>query len=343
MFLPAPLPRTLEASVRDLSSEKAQVRGSAIRDLVRHARESDETRARAIPLLEKALKDDAPGVRSAAAIALADLRAHEALAALLVAVEDADGGVRQMALNALGEIGDGRALARLERALTDDRAEMRYQAVIAYARVARERLGDVAAALVRALSDDDGAIRYIALRVAEENDGHPLDDERLVARAKEMLSDQEPALAVVAAIYLGKLGHDEASPVLLRVVRREIVTPEGEDEQAAIELAGERGLRDAVPDLERRAWGLGRLIKLPWFGAAGAATCAWHAKIALAHMGHPRATAEILRDLGSWRRETREGAVVAAGRARLREARDVIAQMGDRVDAALAAEALERL
>jgi hypothetical protein len=264
------------------------------------------------------MKDDAPGVRSTAAIALADLCAHEALAALLVAVEDADGGVRQMALNALGEIGDPRALSRLERALADERPEVRYQAVIA----------------------------YIAMRVAEEHgsDGStPLDDERLVARAKEMLSDGEPALAVVAAIYLGKLGHDEAKSVLLRVVRREIVTPESEDEQAAIELAGELALRDAIPDLERRAWGLRRLLSLPWSGSAGAAGCAWHAKIALARMGHARATSEIMRDLGSWRRETREGAVVAAGRARLCEARDAIAQMGDKVDAALAREALEHL
>ena len=41
MFSPSPLPRNLEASFRDLASEKPATRASAIRDVVRHALRSD--------------------------------------------------------------------------------------------------------------------------------------------------------------------------------------------------------------------------------------------------------------------------------------------------------------
>src|SRR5580704_1710738 len=117
MFAPSPLPRTLEASFRDLGSTSYATRASAIRDLVRHAVDDEAARGRAIPLLERALASDtASAVRAAAAVALADLRAGDALATLLVAVEDDDPQVRQMALTALGEIGDPRARPRLERA-----------------------------------------------------------------------------------------------------------------------------------------------------------------------------------------------------------------------------------
>jgi hypothetical protein len=106
-----------------------------------------------------------------------------------------------------------------------------------------------------------------------------------------------------------------------------------EDEQAAVELAGELGLKGAISDLERRAWGLGRVVR---------DTCAWHAKIALARLGHARAAAEIVAELGSWRRESRDAAVVASGRARLTAARATIAALLERGgDPRLIAEALE--
>jgi hypothetical protein len=363
VFLPAPLPRNLEASFRDLASDRAATRSSAIRDLVRHALRSDATRQRAIPLLEGALKNDAtPAVRSEAAVALADLSAHEALASLLVAVEDDDGHVRQMALSALGEIGDARATQRLDRALRDARPEVRYQAVIAFARVAKDSPATVAGALLRALDDEDEAIRYIAMRIAEENlatqgpldaggggaaGADPLRDPRLVTRAEQLVEGHDEAIIVVAALYLARLGRPAGLGVVMDVIAEARSTPEIEDEQACVELAGELGLREAVPHLERRAWGRRRVVRavLSW-GAGDRASCAWHARIALARMGHERARAEILADLASWRRETREAAVVAAGRARLREARDALQTLqsdGRSVDAALVREALVRL
>jgi hypothetical protein len=347
VFSPSPLPRNLDASFRDLGSERASTRASAIRDVVRHSLRSDATRSRAIPLLERALREDAsPLVRSEAAVALADVGAREALASLLVAVEDDAPHVRQMAISALGEIGDSRATQRLERALRDARPEVRYQAVIAFARVAKGDSLAVGRCLAGALDDDDAAIRYIAMRVAEEQHtgGSPLRDDRIEARAEQLLDGRDAAVAVVAALYLARLGNRRGRAMVLDVVAGARRTPELEDEQECIEATAELGLSEATPHLERRAWGAQRLLRtvLSW-GAGDGAGCAWHARIALARMGHARARAEILSDLASWRRETREAAVVAAGRARMTEAREVLQNLGGSVDAALVREALVRL
>jgi HEAT repeat protein len=348
MLAPPPLPRTLEAALRDLGSSRAATRASAISDLVRHAVLRDDVRARALPLLEAALKNDAaPEARAAAAVGLGDLHAIEALAALLVAIEDTDIQVRQMALNALGEVGDERALPRLERALSDPRPEVRYQAIIAYAKVAKDP-PDVDRALARACGDLDEAVRYIGLRIAEERfdaAGGPGDgraDSTVLAEARARVESDAPHVALAAAILLAKVGAEPlavARKVILRVVRGEAIRgprPDKEDEREAVEIAGALDLREAIPDLERRAWGLGGLLR---------DTCAWHAKIALARMGHPRATGEILNDLESGRGETKAAAVVAAGRARIAAAREKVAGLrgGDEVDPQLVADAIAKL
>ena len=338
MLAPPPLPRTLEASVRDLDSQKPEVRASAIHDLLRHARGDDAIRDRAIPLLRKRLDDAQSKVRAAAVVGLADLEAKEEVPLLLRAVDDDDAYVRQMALTALGELPDPRALPRVRRALTDKRAEMRYQAVIAFARIS-EDAKEIDQALLVATNDDDDAVVHIALRVAEErvDAGTPL-EARLVTRAKALLDSPSPHLALVAAILLGKAGNEAGHPLVLRVVRGEKVngqTPEKEDERAAVELAGELGLQAARPHLEKRAWGMMHFVR---------DTCVFHAKIALARMGHPRAIAEIMADLDSKRPDLLGGAVVAAGRARLVQARKLIERIPTvAVDPELVKEALSRL
>ncbi len=346
MLSPAPLPRSLEASFRDVSSARAATRESALRDVVRHALLVDATRTRALPVLERALRDDdAPGVRAVAAIGLADLGGREALSTLLFAVEDDHPFVRQMALSALGELRDPRAAERLRRALSDARPEVRYQAVIAYARVAHDDADAVAAALAHALDDGDAAIIHIALRMAEEYEpGAPLRHPRLLARARELIASADDAVAVVAALYLVRAGEDTARSVVLDVVAERRGTPDLEDEQACVEVAGDLLLREAIPYLERRVWSRRRTLRrvLSW-GAGDASSCAWHARTALARMGHARARAEILSDLASWRREKREAAVVAAGRARLGEALPALERLGGAVDADLLRDALALL
>lgn len=344
MLSPPLLPRNLDASLRDLASQKPEMRAAAIEDLVRHARGDGGIRDKAIPLLVKRLDDEHAAVRSAAAVALGDLAAKEAVTALLVKVEDDAPHVRQMAINALGEIGDEHALPRLRRALKDTRPEVRYQSVIAFARIGDEVGGDAASevddALFEAASDDDVAIAHIALRVAEErfDDGHA-PEQRLLTRARALAADvAKPQVALVAAILLAKSGDERGKTLVTKVVRGEKIggrAAEKEDERAAVELAGELDLRELIPQLEKRTWGAMRFVR---------DTCPFHARIALARMGHAKATKEILAELGSTRREVLSGAVVSAGRARLQAARETIAALPpELVDPELVKEALARL
>lgn len=320
--------------MRDVRSQKVEVRVDAIRELVPHL---DEDRARVVRTLEGALRDDAPAVRAAAATALADVKGHEALAALVGAMEDDDGYVRQMAIAALGEIGDVRAEEPLRRALRDKRPEVRFQAVMAYPRVCASK-PDAVEALVQATRDDDPHVAHIAIRMAEElADGGPL-EERVLARARAMLRHDAASVRVAAAIVTARSGAPGAREVLADLARGAIDTDDPEDEATAIELCGELGLEQTKPALEKRAFG----------GMLGFRRdrCAWHARVALARMGHDRASKEIVRELGSWIRDRRTLAVAAAGRARIAAAREVIASMrgdAERADPAAVDEALAAL
>ena len=159
-----------------------------------------------------------------------------------------------------------------------------------------------------------------------------------MTRAKALLDSPSPHLALVSAILLGKAGDEAGHPLILRVVRGDKIkgqSPEKEDERAAVELAGELGLTAARPHLEKRAWGVMHFVR---------DTCVFHAKIALARMGHPRAIAEILTDLESKRPDVLGSAVVSAGRARLVKARKLIERLPTvAVDPELVREALARL
>jgi HEAT repeat protein len=335
-----PLPRTLEACLRDIASARMEARAEASEELGRHlAGEVDETiRARAVAALEKALSDTHPAVRSRAATALADARAVAALPKLLVAVEDDDAFVRQMALSALGELGDRRAATKLERALSDTRPEVRYQAVIAIVRVAPE---EARRAISRALDDDDPAVRHIALRLAEDDiEGGREPFAGHLEAATRLLTDDHADVAVAAAILLARALREKlpakARALLLAVARGDLRGKVGtEEEQGALEACGEAALREAIPALETRAYGLMRLVRQ---------TSEAHAKSALAALGHARATSELLAELGASSPEARARAIVAAGRARLEAARDRLARLAD--DPAtrdLAEEALSRL
>ena len=331
MWLPPPLPRTFEACLRDLASAKPEIRASAASDLVRHGRGDTALRAQAVPLLEKALGDEVARVRASAAVALADLEAKEAVEPLLRAVEDDDAEVRQMAMAALGEIGDARAARRLEKAQSDTRPEMRYQAVIALSHLLEGE--ELCTVLQRGTSDDDFNVRYIALRLAEERASEPAPP-RLVTRAARLLDDEAPDVAIAAAIYLAKAGDERGKPRLLRVVEG-TEKAQAEDEREAVELAGRIGLTKAIPALERRAFGVFRLVR---------DTCSFHALIALARLGHGRAIDDITRDLDARSKKKREAAVVAAGRAGLTVAKERIERMQDSdVSADLRAEALRAL
>src|SRR5690606_8136765 len=124
MFGLAPLPRTLDAAVRDLSDRKPEVRLSAVRDLARWAGDAAQAPGAAIAALERALVEDGQAsVRAEAALALADAAAASAVPSLLRAAEqDPSARVRQLAVLALGELGeqdDERIGALVAEALDD--------------------------------------------------------------------------------------------------------------------------------------------------------------------------------------------------------------------------------
>lgn len=334
MFRPPQLPRTLEAALRDATSSKQAVRVEAIRDLVPYGAagatddSASEVRADVLRVVEAALRDGAPQVRSAAAVALADLGATQALPALLVAVEDDDAHVRQMAITALGEIGDARATERLRRALSDRRPEVRFQAVIAFPRVCASR-ADAMAALLDATKDDDPLVVQIALRMAEEigvggkDDAGAAtsrrEDDPVLARARELVEDGPPVVRAAAAVLLARTGDRSGQGVLVAVANGALAGVDGEDEAAAIELVGELGLSEATAGLEGRAFGAALSLRRDRF--------AWHARVALARMGHARAARDIVAELGAWSRDKRTLAVAAVGRARLTDARPIVAAM----------------
>jgi HEAT repeat protein len=311
-------PRNLEASFRDLGSQRPDVRKSAVADVLRHATEAPDLRARALGALSPLLADEAHDVRAAAIVALSDLKATELLPKILLLVEDADGYVRQMALTCLGELGDARALGRVRRAVQDERPEVRYQGLIALSHLSCDQ-AELHEALERAFADSDCAVTHIALRIAEQrfDEGVPTEP-TLAQKAEELLASKHPDVAVCAAMYLAKQGHDGAKAQVLRAIRRDhgaAGAPNAEEEAAAVELAGALGFREAIPDLERRAFGLARFVR---------DTAAWAAKAALARLGHERARQDILASLQHRRDETRARAIVAAGKARLVEARPLI-------------------
>ncbi len=323
----SPLPRTLAAALRDADDEKLHVRVSAVRDLARHAHEGADE---AVQRLRRVLADDpAPGLRADAAVALADATAKDAVSDLVRSAKRDDAiRVRQMALVALGELAgpdDSDARAVIERALEDDSPELRFQALIAHARVG---VGTVDEALARALGDDDARVRYIALRISEERwlDAGEVDLPAPLARAaRDALGDLAAGVRLAAALLLGRAGDESGAEVIVAAIESGRGADEPDDAQAAIELAGTLGLAAARRGLTRRAFGLLGASRDPF---------AWQARIALARMGDERARQFILRGLNAWSRDARILAVVAAGRALVPGALPLLFAMRGRPDRA---------
>jgi HEAT repeat protein len=338
MFGLSPLPRSLAAALRDAEHDRAQVRLSAVRDLARYASDDADPRARDA-LVARLLRDTTAEVRAAAAVALADAGAMQALPSLIEATKDARVAVRQMALLALGEVGtsgDPAVMETLHDALADEAAQLRFQAVIASHRL---DVADVERILVDATADRDAEVRHVAFRSLEERSagGATRALSAAVANAAHAgLDDSVLGVRLAAAILLARHGDTAGASVLAEVATPARRALDPEDEQAAIELAGELRLAAARRGLARRAFG----------GLTGRDRFAFDARIALAKMGDERARSAILRALGAWSRDARTLAVVAAGRAAIAEARNALLAMRDdpsRAEPEAVAEALALL
>jgi len=321
VFPLAPLPRNVDAALRDAGHGKPGIRLSALADLGRFASGPDAERAvREITRL--LTSDPSAEVRARAAIALADAKAEGAGRALLAAVKDSDEKVRQMAILALGELGtaDREHIEALRTALEDPSAALRFQALVALHHLTGSELEST---LRARFEDTDAEVRFVAFRIAEER--FVGDDKEaptwLVERLKHALTDEASFVRLLAAIVLYRAGEDTDVQVVADAVNARLGVREIEDEQEAVEIAGELGLEQAQSGLERRAFG--------WLGVSRD-PFAWQARVALAKMGHPRAVQSILADLTAWTWETRTMAAAAAGAAGLKAARArLLAMLGD--------------
>ncbi|MBW2453017.1 MAG: HEAT repeat domain-containing protein [Deltaproteobacteria bacterium] len=335
--------RSLAAALRDLADPEPIVRAGAATDLARYAvRHRDQVVA---PLV-KTLCDEYPKVRAAAALTLGDCGDAETVEPLLerLADEEEEARVRLGLLTALGEIGDARATEGVAAALTDDAPAVRFQAVIAFARVCADH-DEAIATLLEASHDDDPLVCHIAMRVAEEvgiGDDRSEDGAvapQILARAVELLDHDSDVVRIVAAIIAGRAGRPDGRDILLAAAIGELCTSEADDEFAAIELCGQLGIEEAIPYLELRAFA----------GLLNRDRFAWPARVALAALGNARAITWLLKELEAWTFARRTVAVAAAGRARLAQARPLLEAMRnkpsraepDAVEKALAALATQ--
>ncbi len=335
------LPRNLSAALRDMEDPSDEVRRSATRDLVRHVR--DGARDQAMLALQKALRDRDPVVRAEAAYALGDAGVVDALPQLMLAIDDEVASVRQASIDALGRIGDTRATVRLTRALHDDRPDVRFQAVISLARISPESAMDW---VLEVSQDADSYVRYIAVRVAEELScgGNAADSDQLLSldpraaqAARTWLEDSSSAVRVAAAILLGRGGDLSGASSLTRVAEGMVSGVDAEDQAAAVELCGVLGLREAIPALLRRAFGLKTVLRPDE---------RFMARVALARLGDERATMAIVEDLRARSRTRRNQAVVASGKARIMAALPILERGQDDesfADLEMVRQALDRL
>lgn len=337
MFKLPPLPRTIAACEVDLLSEDVQIRKAVTIDLARFSDEAE--RPRRVTLLVQALSDQNSDVRRQALLSLADLGAGEAIAAILPLLSDVEIKVRQIAVLALGEVAgadDSEVLGRLALLLRAGDASIRYQALLARSQLAP---GDIAQDIVQGLSDQDPEIRELAIRLADEvllekNQQISPELRELIIRACQ---DRENRVRIVAQVFAGAQGWETPRDMILQIAAGKVRVREPRDEQEAIRLCGLLALKESLPSLNRRAYGLIGLSLDPF---------RWAALGALARFGDSKAIERLGKSLGSRRLTERAFAVEELGRSGQEAARSLLLPLrgqGQLVDPEILEKALEKL
>jgi HEAT repeat protein len=334
LFGVAPLPRTIDAALRDAEAKRVDVRRSALKDLVRHVDGPD--RARVVGALGSRLRQDPDGeVRALAALACADAGARELLRDLFSALDDVAPRVVQMALLAIGELETEVSDADWSRLLILSGSELpalRYQALSTLFRLrAEQTIPD----LLQALVDSDEEIRWLAWHLLDQwqaripppntsSGGGIVDDLRCDSileeparlRALAALAEREPPrIRAEALLLLLRL----KIPQGLALVRALVESPKGIDDGqrvALISRLGEAGYREGVP------W-LSRLSKLGWFEGR----LAWSATVSLAWLGDVAARKAIVAELDSRSANRRCRALEAVRTLRVQEATSAVERL----------------
>jgi HEAT repeat protein len=127
-----------------------------------------------------------PGVRRAAAEALADLKDDQAIEPLSALLEDENDDVRQAAISALVEIGDARAVEPLSARLKDKNDDLQQAAISALVEIGDARAVEP---LIATLKDTNGEVRRAAAWALGE-----IGDARAVDSLITVLDDEHQAL-----------------------------------------------------------------------------------------------------------------------------------------------------
>ncbi len=176
----------------------------ALIEILRHGEEYDQTRAarfmgemkavEAVDALVGALDEGVWSVRLAARDALVEI-GDAAVAPLLMAAADGNRRVRMKAASALGRLGSERAVGVLLVALKDRDWMIRDEAAVALARIRSEK---AVGPLIAALKDPDGETRQAAAWILGE-----MEAAAAVEALNELLAD--PEAGWMAAVALGKI------------------------------------------------------------------------------------------------------------------------------------------
>jgi HEAT repeat protein len=324
MFTPTPLRRTLAAAIRDLASQKAEVRASAARDL---AVAGHDDPVAAGDALAAVLGDASPAVRAEAALAIGAVGARAHIDAVATLVDDGETMVRQYAVLAVAQLGGDRARELLHAAWHRGEPDVRFQALLGMVTLDPERALDLC--LESAADGDPWVASEAALQLGHLFRGD--DDEDLAtwateadrARAREKLRGLSNAgatrVAVCAAMALARLDDERGRDVIAKFVKRETVLEGSDDENdlraEAIEQLGRLGGDAARSALEPIAWRMFTSVERDL------------ARAALARMGDARACAMVVEKLGSRWAAQRQAAVGLAKSGRVVQAVPVLIEL----------------
>ena len=290
-----PLPRTLEAALRDITHERVGVRRSALYDLVRLA--AGPARPRAVAALARTLLGDSSagdphGCRDRA-------RRRQGARSTRRAPRRARGRARRRRgasrSRARRDRGAGRR-GRARRAPSAPRARARVAALpnADCVRPARRRRSRGAPSSSRATTKTTKCERW---RFVSRGSASKIVTRRQRSSPLQGAPSRVPpsSARATAALFLAAHGERSAERALVDVLEGTTRASEA-DVFAAIETAAELGLEAARPALARRAFGL--------LGARSD-TLGWQSCIALARFGDERAKQAIVRRLSAWNRDSR--------------------------------------
>jgi HEAT repeat protein len=310
-----PLPRTIDAALRDVRSARAEIRRSALVDLARLA-DSPQRKEICSTLGLLLAGDPEPELRALAAVAIADAGLTELVAELLEALLDRSPRVQQMALLALGEVAkptNKDVPERIRPLLESPLPGLRYQALVAWSSLLG---GEALSGLTSALADADPEVRWVAWSLIERQvvrlmsggggvagcacQGVALrtlsgQGGSLLATLSRHADDPVMRIRIVSASVLFRLGDGGRLAQLLK----ELEAPHGvprELRRVLTERFGQLKYEPARTFLLRHA-------RRGWFEG----TLGWPALVALAALGDKEAVSGIIEELdaGSVRRRSR--------------------------------------